>query len=96
MKTLRLIKTIICFLGLDQKEWVPVSFQIDNDHLAMVEQILKCLMTTKKNTLTVFSGGFTKSKFPEISESKNYYELMIRLYNVLSDQAAMNKLKMRD
>lgn len=82
--------------GLDQKEWVLVSFQIDgNDHLAMVEQILKCLMTTKKNTLTVFSGGFTKQEFPEISESKSYYELMIRFYNVLSDQAAINELKMK-
>ena len=39
----------LCF-GLDREEWVLVPFQIEgNDHLAMVEQILKCLITSTKN-----------------------------------------------
>lgn len=83
----------LCF-GLDREEWVLVSFQIEgNDHLAMVEQILKCLISSTKNRITVLSGGYTKKEFPHISESRSYYTLMMKYYNALSDKDLVEQLK---
>lgn len=82
-----------CF-GLDREEWVLVPFQIEgNDHLAMVEQILKCLITSAKNRITIFSGGYTKKEFPQITESKSYFKLMMKYYNVLGDNDLVEHLK---
>lgn len=82
----------VCF-GLDREEWDLVPFQIEgNDHLAMVEQILKCLISSTRNRITIFSGGYTKKAFPHISESKSYFKLMMKYYNILGDNDLVDNL----
>lgn len=80
--------------GFERSEWELVSFQIEGyDHLAFIEQILKCLILVDKTTSVFLSGGYTKKNTPDISESKSYYVLLEKYYQALSNESELAKLE---